>query len=124
MSKIVETILSVPSITGGQSVTGTFQLGDAKEGEVMLTVRAIYGAGISGTQGVRMRLLGSADGTNYDTDSDEDALYVFSPTATASATRQKSYIVSDIAQWAKVILVNLAAVTATATCTVLLTKRK
>jgi len=73
---------------------------------LLVTCRATYHA--AATAGVRVRILYSFDGTNFDTDADADAEgNYFEPTFAAGATRQRSVIFPLLTPCVRIRVTNL-----------------
>jgi len=73
---------------------------------LVITCRATYNS--AATAGVRVRVLYSFDGTNFDSEADADAEgNYFDPSFQAGATRQKTAIFSFLAPYARIRVTNL-----------------
>jgi len=73
---------------------------------LLVTCRAIYHA--AATAGVRVRVLYSFDGTNFDSEEDADAEEnYFEPSFSAGATRQRSVIFALLSPYVRIRVTNL-----------------
>lgn len=83
---------------GSKDIDITLPFGKTR---MAITLKATYNP--SATTGVRLDVLYSPDGVNYDTDTDDTYTHPF----TAGQTKQKTYIVTIIHPYVKLRVVNL-----------------
>jgi len=97
--------LSDYSLSAGS--TKSIEIGPITERTGMIvTIKASYAA--DATKGVRVRLLYSPDGINYDSNEDADAAgNYFEPSFSPGTTRQRSEIAAYVSPYIKLAITNL-----------------
>ena len=103
MEKPRQRVINVSSISAGGSVSADVDCRYFKA--LALTIRVTYNS--SATKGVRVYLLASQDGSNFDSESTDDAFAYFEPSFSAGATRQKTVNIDALPRYIRVLVRNL-----------------
>ena len=96
-------IIDVSSIAAGGETHYDMDLLDARE--IALTVRVTYDA--NATDGVRVYLLSSPDGVNFDAEDENNAFAYFDPGFEAGSTVQKTVLVDSLPRYLRILVRNL-----------------
>jgi len=102
-------VINTTSIAAGGEVHIDIDTGNVKE--LAITVRVTYDA--SATSGIRVYVLASPDGTNFDTENTDDAFTYFEPSFQAGATRQKTVNIDALPRYIRLLVRNLDSTYAT-----------
>jgi len=103
MEKARDRVINVSSIGAGGEVHADVDCRYFKA--LAVTVKVTYNA--SATAGVRVYLLSSWDGTNFDSENTTDAFTYFDPSFSAGATVQKTVNVDALPRFIRVLVRNL-----------------
>jgi len=110
LKRPAELVIDTGSISAGGEVHYDL-LGLHETGALAVTVRVTYNA--SATAGVRVYLLASGDGTNWDSENTTDAFTYFEPKFGAGETHQRTVNVDALPRYIRVLVRNLDGVYAT-----------
>ena len=100
--KVTQQPLVATSIAGGATQNVDLTIPPGKTA-IAVSLKTAYDA--SATDGVRLDVLHSPDGTNYDTDTDDTIIHPFA----AGTKKQKTYIIPAIHPYVRLAVVNLDA---------------
>lgn len=104
--KVTQQPLVATSIAGGATQNVDLMIPPGKTG-MAVSLKTAYDA--SATAGVRLDVLHSPDGINYDTDTDDTIIHPFA----AGTTKQKTYTILGVHPYIRLAIVNLDATYAT-----------
>ena len=103
MEKPRQRVINVSSISAGGSVSADVDCRYFTK--LSVSIKVTYSS--SATDGVRVYLLASWDGSNFDSENVNDAFAFFEPSFSAGATRQKTINVDALPRFIRILVRNL-----------------